>query len=159
MIDPLWNPFFTVTEPQIMKDRVSSWSSDHSWRSARIWFYIDCRYHNLRLLTRNEVCEQVEYLSRHKNTWICINWILRRHDEDSNQPIQKYRCSYKFKPSNGVSIRKNVSLGSFYNTEAGKCTTLTNFHILEVIFIFSLHSERALHIKKNQTNRWVHTYV
>ena len=28
------------------------------------------------------------------------------------------------KPSNGVSIRKNVSCGSFYNTEAEKCTTL-----------------------------------
>ena len=33
------------------------------------------------------------------------------------------------------------------------------FTFLEVIFIFSLHSERTLHIKKNQTNRRVHTYV
>ena len=33
------------------------------------------------------------------------------------------------KPLNGVSTRKNVSFGFFYNTEAGKCTTLINFHI------------------------------
>ena len=158
MVDPLWNPFFTVTEPQIMKDRVSSWSSDHSWRSARIWFYIDCRYHNLRMLTRNEVCEQVEYLSRHKNTWICINWILQRHDEDSNQPIQKYRCSYKaFKWSKHSQKRK---FRVFFTTQRQGNVLLSRiFTFLEVIFIFSLHSERALHIKKNQTNRRVHMYV
>ena len=28
------------------------------------------------------------------------------------------------KPLNGVSIRKNVSCGSFYNMKAEKCTTL-----------------------------------
>ena len=146
MIDPLRNPFFTVTEPQITKYRFSPWSSDRRWRSARIWFYIDCHYHNLRMLTRNGVCEQAEHVSRHKNSWICINGILRRHDEDSNH---RYRnIGVHTKPLNGVSIRKNVSFGSFYNTEAGKCTTLMNFHIFRSHFIFSLHSERTLHIKK-----------
>ena len=40
------------------------------------------------------------------------------------------------KPLNGVSIRKNVSCGSFYNTEAEKCTTLVNFHIFISHFHF-----------------------
>ena len=40
------------------------------------------------------------------------------------------------KPLNGVSIRKNVSFGSFYNTKAGKCTTLVNFHIFRSHFHF-----------------------
>ena len=56
------------------------------------------------------------------------------------------------KPLNGVSIRKNVSCRSCYNTEAEKSTpqsTLIRSSCLEVvIFIFSFHSERALHIKK-----------
>ena len=51
------------------------------------------------------------------------------------------------KPLNGVSIHKNVSCGSFYNTEAEKSTTLIRSSHLEVV-IFSFHSERALHIKK-----------
>ena len=56
------------------------------------------------------------------------------------------------KPLNGVSIPKNVSCGSFYNTEAEKSTTLMNFHI------FSLHAERALHIKK-KSNQQMSAYV
>ena len=35
------------------------------------------------------------------------------------------------KPLNGVSIRKNVSCGSFYNTEAEKC------------FMFGIHFHRT----------------
>ena len=62
-------------------------------------------------------------------------------------PTNLYRnIGVHTKPLNGVSIRKNVSCGSFYNTEAEKCTTLMNFTFLEVIF--SLHAKRALHIKK-----------
>ena len=69
------------------------------------------------------------------------------------------RCSY-----NGFKWGKhsqNVSCGSFYNAYAEKCTTLMNetsalqlfiiiFSHLEVLFIFSFHSERALHIKKTK---------
>ena len=42
------------------------------------------------------------------------------------------------KPLDGVSIRKHVSCWSFYNTEAGKCTTCTlmNFHIFRSHFHF-----------------------
>ena len=50
------------------------------------------------------------------------------------------------KPLNGVCIRKNVSCGSFYNTEAEKSTILIRSSHLS--FSFSFHSERALHIKK-----------
>ena len=64
-----------------------------------------------------------------------VNGILRRQDEDSNQPIQK-TCVHT-KPLNGVSIRKNVSCGSFYNTEAEKCTTLMNESSVFQLFIFS----------------------
>ena len=61
------------------------------------------------------VCEQAEHVKG-----------IQRHDEDSNQPMQKYRCSYKtFKWSKHSQKRKkNVSCGSFYNTEAEKCTTV-----------------------------------
>ena len=53
------------------------------------------------------------------------------------------------KPLNGVCIRKNVSCGSFYNTEAEKSTILiSSSHLEVVIFSFSFHSECALHIKK-----------
>ena len=64
------------------------------------------------------------------------------------------------KPLNGVSIRKNVSCGSFYNTEAEKSTSLIRSSCLEVvIFIFSFHSERALHIQKKSNKKSVHAYV
>ena len=49
---------------------------------------------------------------------------IRRHDEDSYQPTYAEIYGVHTKPLNGVSIRKNVSCGSFYNTEAEKCTTL-----------------------------------
>ena len=78
---------------------------------------------------------------------ICINGILRRHDEDSNQPIQN--IGVHTKPLNGVSIRKNLSFGSFYNTEAGKCTTLTNFHIYKSHFHFQFRfGTRIAHQEK-----------
>ena len=44
------------------------------------------------MLTWKGVCEQAEH--EYMNN-VYENGILRRHDEDSNQPIQKYRCSYK----------------------------------------------------------------
>ena len=64
------------------------------------------------------------------------------------------------KPLNGVSILKNGSFGSFYNTEAGKCTTLMNFHILRSHFHFQFtFGTRTARQEKNQTSRSVHTYV
>ena len=53
------------------------------------------------------------------------------------------------KPLNGVSIRKNVSCGSFYNTEAEKCTTLVNFHIFRSHFHFQFtFGTRTAHQEK-----------
>ena len=49
---------------------------------------------------------------------------------------RKHVCVHT-KPLNGVSIRKNVSCGSFYNTEAEKCTTLMNESSVFQLFIFS----------------------
>ena len=77
------------------------------------------------------------------------------------------RCSYKgFKWS---KHSQNVSCGSFYNAYAEKGTTLMNetsafqlfiFSHLEVFFIFSFHSERALHIEKKSSIRLAcRTYV
>ena len=62
---------------------------------------------------------------------------------DANQPIQKYRCSYKaFKWSKHSQKRKLFGL----LTVQRQGNVLLSF--LEAIFISSLHSERALHIKK-----------
>ena len=51
---------------------------------------------------------------------------------------RKHVCVHT-EPLNGVSIRKNVSCGSFYNTdsEAEKCTTLMNESSVFQLFIFS----------------------
>ena len=43
--------------------------------------------------------------------YVYENGMMRRHDDDSNQPIQKH-IGVHTKPLNGVSIRKNVSCGS-----------------------------------------------
>ena len=48
--------------------------------------------------------------------------IRRMMKTGTNQPMQK--LGVHTKPLNGVSIRKNVSCGSFYNMKAEKCTTL-----------------------------------
>ena len=79
----------------------------------------------------------------------------------TNQPMQKYRCSYiltyqglrskgKYdetfpgedgvhtKPLNGVSIRKNVSCG-FYNMKAEKCTTLIHESSAFQLFLFHIY--------------------
>ena len=42
------------------------------------------------------------------------------------------------KPLNGVSIRKNVSCGSFYNMKAEKCTTLIHESSAFQLFIFHI---------------------
>ena len=55
----------------------------------------------------------------------------------TNQPMQKYRCSCT-KPLNGVSIRENVSCGSFYNMKAEKCTTLIHESSALQLFIFHI---------------------
>ena len=43
------------------------------------------------------------------------------------------------KPLNGVSIRKNVSCGSFYNTETEKCTTLIEMYYSHSFQLFIFH--------------------
>ena len=53
------------------------------------------------------------------------------------------------KPLNGVSVRKNVSWGSFYKTEAEKCTTLMNLHIFKSHFHFQFtFGTRTAHQEK-----------
>ena len=95
---------------------------------------------------------QVEHIkvTTRKHEYGYENGILRRHDEDSNQHIQKHIGVTE------VSIRKNVSCESL----AEKCTTLMNersavqlfiFSHSEVIFLFSFHSERTPHIKKKSS--------
>ena len=88
-----------------------------------------------------------------------MNGILQRHDEDSNQPIQKH-IGVHTKPLNGVSIRKNVSCGSFYSTQAEKCTTLMNERSAFPLFIFS-HLEVILIFIQNAhcTSRKNQAYV
>ena len=93
------------------------------------------------MLTRKGVCEQAEHVTSPQEM-----------EYDVKMKTRTNLCrniGVHTKPLNGVSIRKNVSCGSFYSTEAEK-----SFQLLEVvIFIFSFHSERALHVKKNQINK------
>ena len=92
------------------------------------------------MLTRKGVCEQAEH--------------VKSPQEMEYDVVMKTRTNLcrNIGALNGVSIRKNVSCGSVYNTETEKCTTLIemyyshSFHIWKsFIFIFSFHSERALH--------------
>ena len=55
----------------------------------------------------------------------------------TNQPMQKY-IGVHTKHLNGVSIRKNVSCGSFYNMKAEKCTTLIHESSAFQLFIFHI---------------------
>ena len=68
MIVPLRNPIFTVTEPQITKDRFSPWSKtiDDEVRESGSTLIA-------RMLTRNGVCEQAEHVSRHMYKWNTAN--------------------------------------------------------------------------------------
>ena len=55
------------------------------------------------------------------------------------------------KPLNGVSIRKNVSCGSFYNTEAEKSTTLfgsCHFHFQFSFGTRTAHQEKIKSINE-----------
>ena len=53
--------------------------------------------------------------------------------------------------------RKNVSCGSFYNTEAGKCTTLINYHIFRSHFHFQFtFGTPTAHQKKSNQDECIH---
>ena len=65
------------------------------------------------------------------------------------------------KPLNGVSIRKNISCGSFYKTWAEKCTTLMKESSAFQLFIFHIYKSFSFSVfirkahctsRKNQTN-------
>ena len=71
-------------------------------------------------LTRNGVCEQAGHVMSPQE-YMRVEYDVTMRTR-TNQPMQKYRCLYK--AFNGVSIRKNVSCGSFYNMKAEKYTTL-----------------------------------
>ena len=84
------------------------------------------------------VCEQAEHVK-----------LPKEMENDVTMKTRNNLCrniGVHTKPLNGVSIRKNVSCGSFYNTEAEKCTTLFIFHInLEVVI--------SCTSRKNQINK------
>ena len=84
---------------------------------------------------------------------------IRRHDEDSNQPMQKYRCSYKaFKWSKHSQKRKLWVFLQYGGREMyySYSFQLFIFHInLEVvIFIFSFHARQE---KIQSTNECMRT--
>ena len=66
------------------------------------------------------------------------------------------------KPLNGVSIRKDVSCGSFYNTKAtlvrSSCSYFT-FGIRHFHFQFSFGTRTAHQVKIKSINESVHAYV
>ena len=70
-------------ERQVFSCNGFSWSSDRRWRSTRIWFYIDCHYHNLKMLTWKGACEQVEH----------VNGILRRIQKTCMCPYKAFKWS------------------------------------------------------------------
>ena len=72
---------------------------------------------------------------------------IQRHDEDSNQPMQKYRCSYK--ALHGVSIRKNVSCGSFLQYGCRIVLLL----IVPVVHISHKFKSRDFHFQFSCTSR------
>ena len=71
----------------------------------------------------------------------CASKSPQEMDEDSNQPMQKYRCSYE------ASIRKNVSCGSVYNTETEKCTTPIEMHYSHSFQLFIFHISFSVFIR------------
>ena len=60
-------------------------------------------------LTRKGVCEQAELVMLPQE-YMRVKYYVTMKTR-TNQPMQKYRCSY------GVSISENVSCESFYNYE------------------------------------------
>ena len=108
-----------VSQPQITKDRFSHamafpWSSDRRSQSTGIWFYIDWHYLTLRMLTpsyigseltRKGVCEQAEHVMSPQE-YMRVEYDVTMNTR-TNQPMLKYRCSYKaFKWSKHSQKRK-----------------------------------------------------
>ena len=74
-------------------------------------------------------CEQAEHVMSPQG-------IRRMMKTRTNQPMQKYRCSYKdFKWSKHSQKRK---LWVFYNMKAEKCTTLIHESSAFQLFIFHI---------------------
>ena len=78
------------------------WSSDRRSQRSGIWFYIDCHYHTLRMqtpsyigseLTRKGVCEQAEHVMSPQE-YMRVEYDVTMKTR-TNQPMLKYRCSYK----------------------------------------------------------------
>ena len=102
-----WLQNFGVSPPQITKDRFSHvmafpWSSDRRSQRSGIWLYIDCHYHTLRMLTpsyigseltRKGVCEQSEHVMSPQE-YMRLEYDVTMKTR-TNQPMLKYRCSYK----------------------------------------------------------------
>ena len=68
------------------------------------------------MLTRNGVCEQAEHVKSPQEMEYDVAMKTRTN-------LCRNICAL-----NGVSIRKNVSCGSVYNTETEKCTTLIEMY-------------------------------
>ena len=68
-------------------------------------------------LTRKGVCEQAEHVMSPQE-YMRVEYDVTMKTR-TNLPMLKY-IGVHTKPLNGVSIRKNVSCGSFYNMKAEK---------------------------------------
>ena len=153
--------------PQITKDRLSHvmafpWSSDCRWQSTGIWFYIDCHYHNLRMLTprtqyigseltRKGMCEQARHVMLPQE-YMRVEYDVTMKTR-TNQPLQKYRCLYKaFKWSKHSQKR----CGSFYNIRQRNVLLSWEFCV-PVVHISCL--EVAISLSVFIPNQWVYACV
>ena len=85
-------------------------------------------------LTRKGVCEQAEHVMSPQE-YMRVEYDVTMKTR-ANQPMQN--IGVHTKPLNGISIRKNVSCGSFYNMKAEKCTTLIHESSAFQLFIFHI---------------------
>ena len=146
------------------------WSSDRRSQSTGIWFYIDCHYHTLRMLTpsyigseltRKGVCEQAEHVMSPQE-YMRVEYDVTMKTR-TNQPMLKYRCSYKaflqkrklwvfFTIWRQRSVPLWFIIGEF-------CVPVVHISYLEVaIFIFSFHSKSMSVYMRMSTYRTECTY-
>ena len=95
------------------------------------------------MLTRKGMCEQAEHVK-----------LPQEMEYDVTMKTQTNLCKnigVHTKPLNGVIIRKNVSCGSFYNTETEKCTTLIRSSCSNFTLSRHFHFQFSCTSRKNQS--------
>ena len=110
-------------------------------------------------LTRKGVCQQAEHVMSPQG-------IRRMMKTRTNQPMQKYRCSYKaFKWSKHSQKRKlwvflqYEGREMYYSDSCEFCVPVVHISYLEVaIFIFSFHS-KSMSVRVRLTCRTECTYM